>query len=490
MISPDTLLPERYRSSRVVDRSGLIRIAVTVFGLVAALLLLTFASRGPARGSSALLALAGLVAVVAAVWYAVLSFTNMERFVIVTLFVRSSLDILKQSGPGARDSALAPASLIAIAFLAATVIFLLSTSRLPADRPGVWLGRWIILFAAAAAVSAIGAGDLKISITDLLRVLASIAMFFVVLRVLTQTGRPLTIVHGVLAGGLIPVLLGFFGSSLGLKVTENKLGVSRVISTFLIANPYAYFLVFLGLTALALVVTMKDSSIRWLYGVAAAVFAAALVTTNVRTAWIAYACGALVIGLAVGWRVVLAVGVVLVLVVLTVPTVRAQFQDLETKPNADTISENSLTWRIAHWKNIYPLSEGHELTGIGLAMTVSEAPDVAKEPHNDYLRAYLETGIFGFVTFVGMLVMCVVVGWKTLRAAVTREHRAVGLGFLAVAIAAVVASLTDNLTSNVGVLWYFYALAATAAWCLWTSTDARQGTVGTEPQGEPLVQID
>jgi O-antigen ligase len=459
-----------------------------VFGLVAVLLLLLFAYAGPRRGAPALVVLAALLAAGAAVWYAVLSFTNMERFVIVTLFVRSSLDIFKQTGAGARDSAAAPASLIALAFLAGAIVFLLSTTRLPANRPGVWLGRWIVLFVAAAAISAIGAGDWSITLTDLLRVLASVAMFFVVGRLLTQTGRPLTIVHAILAGGAIPVILGVVGSQIGLRVTETKLGVTRVVSTFLIANPYAYFLVFLGLTALALTVTLRSSPRRWVYGVAAAVFAGALVTTNVRTAWIAYACGALVIGLTVGWRLVVAIVAVVVLVVAMVPSVRAQFEDLNTPPNADTISENSLTWRFRHWENIYPLTHGHELTGIGLAMTVSRAPDVAKEPHNDYLRAYLEMGVFGLVAFVGMLVMFVVVGWRAFRRAITVEHRAIGLAFLAVAIATVVASLTDNLVSNVGVVWYVYALAAAASWCLWTSHSAQLADASAEPQGAPRVQ--
>ena len=199
-------------------------------------------------------------------------------------------------------------------------------------------------------------------------------------------------------------------------------------------------------------------------------------TTNVRTAWIAFAVGALVIGTAFGWRYVLGVVVVIAIVVGTVPSIRAQFTDLETKAYSDNVSENSLTWRIGHWEALLPLTHGHELTGIGLAMTVSSAPDVPKEPHNDYLRAYLEMGVIGLASFLFLIGAFISVGYRAYRAARSPTTRGISLAFLSVSIALAIASLTDNLISNVAVVWYFYALAACATWCLRTSIDAPQPT--------------
>jgi O-antigen ligase len=305
-------------------------------------------------------------------------------------------------------------------------------------------------------------------------------MFFVVDRLLADTQRPLRIVHAILLAGAIPIVLGFVGRQLGLPVTESQIGVERVVSTFTIANPYAYFLTFLGLTALALAVTLRESKLRWYYAGFAALCVAALITTNVRTAWIAFAIGALVIGMTVGWRYVLAFVIVFAFAFISLPSVRAQFTDLETKAYSDNISENSLTWRIGHWKALLPLTQGHELTGIGLDMTVTDAPDTPKMPHNDYLRSYLEMGIFGLVSFTVMVGACISVGYRAFRAAREPTNRAISLAFLSVSIALAIASLTDNLISNVAVLWYFFALAACATWCLRSSLDAPTPT-------EPLV---
>ena len=165
------------------------------------LLLILFASVGPVNGGWALFALGALGVVGVAVWYAALSFTNMERFVVVTLFVRSSLDTFKNQGT--RDSPpLRAGKPHRLAFLCAAVIFLSSTERLPAERPGAWLGRSIALFATAGVVSVIGSGELSTTLPFLLRVLASVAIFFVVERLLVATRRPLAIVHGVLLGGV------------------------------------------------------------------------------------------------------------------------------------------------------------------------------------------------------------------------------------------------------------------------------------------------
>ena len=134
------------------------------------------------------------------------------------------------------------------------------------------------------------------------------------------------------------------------------------------------------------------------------------------------------------------------------------------------------------------MTKGHEITGIGLNMTVPLAPDAAKEPHNDYLRAYLEMGVLGILSFLAMLATCLAVGWRLFRSKAVDEYRAIGLAFLAASVAVVVASISDNLIGNVAVMWYFYALAAAAAWCLWSSRSPDNLALEGDVQGDPLSQ--
>jgi O-antigen ligase len=466
----EDLLPRRGNRPPPLRRNRM-RWLVTIIGIVAAVFFVALAvGNGPTRGFGQF-GLIGLAAGGFAIWFVTLGFTNIERFVVITLIARASLDILKPDAPG--DSAISPASLLAVGFIAGAAIWLLSVKPLPKPRAGLVFARTLILIVLAGAISAIGAGNWQVAFQDLVRLLAAVMMFFLVDRLLADTGRPLRIVHAILLAAIVPIVTGFVGTRLGLTVTESKDGVARVISTFQIANAYAYFLTFVGLTALALAVVLRQSRLRWHYAVLAAACAVALVTTNVRTAWIAFAIGALVIGFGVGWRTVVTSLAILTLVVLFVPTVQEQFTALEPRAYSDTISENSFTWRVDHWKAILPLIRGHEITGIGINQTVTFAPDVPKEPHNDYLRSFLEMGIGGLVAFVVMIGAGISIGFRAFRAAMSPTNRAISLAFLAVSIALAVASLTDNLLTNVGVVWYFYALAGCATWCLRESLAAR-----------------
>jgi O-antigen ligase len=88
--------------------------------------------------------------------------------------------------------------------------------------------------------------------------------------------------------------------------------------------------------------------------------------------------------------------------------------------------------------------------------------DQSKAPHNDFLRAYAETGALGLLAFVVVLVALVSIARHALREAGPGLATGVAVGFSAVLLAYVVDSVGDNLMSEVVVLWYVYAFAACA----------------------------
>jgi len=101
------------------------------------------------------------------------------------------------------------------------------------------------------------------------------------------------------------------------------------------------------------------------------------------------------------------------------------------------------------------------VTGIGLKGT-RFLTDQSKAPHNDFLRAFAETGALGLLAFVVVLFALVAIARRALQLAQPGLARGVAVGFAAVLVAYVVDSVGDNLMSEVVVLWYFYAFAACA----------------------------
>ena len=114
-------------------------------------------------------------------------------------------------------------------------------------------------------------------------------------------------------------------------------------------------------------------------------------------------------------------------------------------------------WRLHYWTEVIPLANANPVTGIGLASTQYET-DAAKQPHNDFIRAYVETGLVGLVFYVCMLVALV----GNARRAVQRAPRGtlesgVAAGALACAVCFVLGSMAANVMSNVVSLWYLVA---------------------------------
>jgi O-antigen ligase len=83
------------------------------------------------------------------------------------------------------------------------------------------------------------------------------------------------------------------------------------------------------------------------------------------------------------------------------------------------------------------------------------------EAHNDYVRAYAETGIIGLAAYLWMIWGLARNVARSLRATKDRTvGRAVAAGFAGCTVMFVAISLTDNVITSLAGMWYFAALAA------------------------------
>jgi O-antigen ligase len=187
---------------------------------------------------------------------------------------------------------------------------------------------------------------------------------------------------------------------------------------------------------------------------------AMLVLTYTRSAWISLVAGVLVIGLIHRKRVLAVAGIAVILVVLTVPSIAGRFQDLETSTRSSGTAANSLVWRLGYWDQALQLSH-NPFIGEGLR-TVAASTDVAKEPHNDFIRVYVEMGLVGMAAYLWLLGTMVRVAARGLRTATAGIHRGIVVAFTAMLSAFLLLSLVSNVITQLVVLWYVAALAAAA----------------------------
>ena len=173
---------------------------------------------------------------------------------------------------------------------------------------------------------------------------------------------------------------------------------------------------------------------------------------------------------------------------IVLPGVAARFGTLDSgSVPQGTPTGNTLVWRLHYWTEVIPLANANPVTGIGLDSTQYQT-DAAKQPHNDFIRAYVETGLVGLAFYTCMLVALV----GNARRAVQRAPRntlegGVAAGALGCAVCFVLDSMAANVMSNVVSLWYLIAFAAAATYVSRTYASGSGGSNGLQSRPDAGV---
>jgi O-antigen ligase len=161
-----------------------------------------------------------------------------------------------------------------------------------------------------------------------------------------------------------------------------------------------------------------------------------------------------------GKKIVGFVAIGVIVAGLSIPTVAARFADLDDVTTQSLAAGNSLVWRLEYWRQAITLSDD-PLLGSGLAAVKIEGSE-GKEPHNDFIRVFVETGILGMAAFLWFLWRGIGVIRTGLRDTRDGFWRWVVIGFGASFGAYILLSLVSNVITQLALLWYLGAFAALA----------------------------
>ncbi len=416
---------------------------------------LVFCGIGVGAAAIGELRLFAILTVVAALAVAVgfLVFARFEWFVLTILAIRASLDAFKFGGPAGLD----PASLLSVVFLATGAVWLLSIPR-SRRAPASQLVLPFAALAAAGALSIVTALDPGDAIRDVVR-LSTLAMIALVLNQLLDSEKRMKhLLCAVFVSAIPPLLMAAVQllSGSGLHVSST---FGRVQGTFTHPNPFAMYLTLLIILGLAILPDLSHR-IKMLLIPLLGACGFFLLFTYTRSAWVATVAGLLVVGMCNGRKLLGVVGLLVVVVAFTVPGVAARFADLEESSTSSGVAANSLVWRFGYWQQALQLSDS-PLLGEGLS-TVRASTDVEKEPHNDFIRVYVETGIVGMAAYLWLLFSLIGVARRGLRSAVQGFDRGVVAGFTGAVVAFLLLSLVSNVITQLVILWYFTAIASAA----------------------------
>ncbi|MDX2099581.1 MAG: O-antigen ligase family protein [Leptolyngbyaceae cyanobacterium bins.59] len=125
---------------------------------------------------------------------------------------------------------------------------------------------------------------------------------------------------------------------------------------------------------------------------------------------------------------------------------------------------NSFNWRLAYWTQLLNSWQYHPILGYGLGLTIIVGGGTYFA-HNDFVRALVEGGIIGFLTFLIFL------GAQSGRllylmrsSLATHSQRNLCNVLFAFSIAIPVGMLTENIWTHTTLFFYWWTLVALAGW--------------------------
>ncbi len=404
----------------------------------------------------------------------IIGLINFQLFVFITIAIRASLDVARpdlgnngSAGIGtASASGLDPAGALAVMFMLASLFWFMARRMGKATSPPPSVHRLALIgFATTGYLSVIASAKPLVSLLEAVRVSAVAVMLTVMEILLVDRAAIKRLLLAIYISGILPVGLTLFFLVLH-KPQFTSGGFDRYQGTFSQPNPFAIYLTMLIVMGAALLPHLTPR-VRILMVLFMAASIVCLYHTYTRSAWVATVIGIVAVAV-IGRRKVLGATLVACLVVglIAVPTISQRFADLAsvaggTSVNAQGNTSNSLVWRFSYWSQVLPLANDNPITGIGLKMS-SFMTDQAKEPHNDFLRAYVETGVVGALAYFALLISMIMVARQGLRESGPGFDRSIAVGFAGCVIAFVLISIVSNVITEVIVLWYYVAFAAAA----------------------------
>lgn len=411
-----------------------------------------------------IVAVAGLALLLTAV-------TRFAWFVLLLLATRASTDILKFGSSDAGNTATNtvsgrgpdPTTLIGVLFLVCALLWLAATLYSGRQQSVSIVTVMLLGYGAAGALSVIGSNHVQASALQLARLLTAILMFVVLEQLITDRAMLRRVVTACFAALTIPLTVTFVGMATGTAAGEIKGGLTRLTGTFVQSNDYARFLTFLVLFGVAIQPYVKSRAKPYLTGLLCLSGVALVLTLTLGAIGTAF-LGVVAIALMQRrTRLVVPLVVASIAAFATVPGLLGRISASTTTTEiGGAETGNSLAWRFEFWSSLLSVNSHNPITGVGLNATQFYSAS-AKQPHNDYLGAYVETGILGLTMYLGLMAaMLYATGRAVARTEPATFEWGVAVGALVVVMAFAVMSLAANVIQNTANYWCVLAITACA----------------------------
>jgi len=128
-------------------------------------------------------------------------------------------------------------------------------------------------------------------------------------------------------------------------------------------------------------------------------------------------------------------------------------------------ASDSSTWRLDLWRDIWGFIKARPWFGYGpgtASLFIQQNIPrflVETEPHNDYLRIWMESGIFALLAFLWIYAAYFKKLWRSFRNETRPRLKMLILFLIFFTISLAAASATDNIIKDAVMQWIFWSLS-------------------------------
>lgn len=331
-----------------------------------------------------------------------------------------------------------------------------------------YLTVFMSIFAIMMLVSVSYAAEKKLAVSESLRFISYIVLFFMVKYEWNRSGHLKGILYSYICSTFIVGVYGLYQyfTGFGLSNEFKNYGYARFKITANMDNPnnLAAFLIIGIFPVIMLLIYEKDRIKKIFYLILTVIMLLDLVFTGSRNAIIGAAVGLIVLAVVYSFKFIvpiLAAGAISMLV----PELRARIMAID-----DPVQNQS---RIYLWKIAGKMIKDHPVFGVGNGNYVSLYDRYVQiypqykfygytrwPSHNSYLKVESELGVIGGISFIGIVAASLIKVKSFINSTKNEFYKYFYTGFFASMIAFYVMNLFDNLFFVPKTTTYFWLILA------------------------------
>jgi len=320
----------------------------------------------------------------------------------------------------------------------------------------------ITLFLTLCFFSIFYSPDTFSGIQEFIRIASIFLLYFLAYKIVETRADWILLLKFVLLSYLLPGIMALIQLITGKGLLDQFGGFDRVYGTFAHPNPFAFYTFFILGLVLALALSQKhqlglqfDKNILW---ITSGILAFILFATYTRTALVSLFIFILILGI-FKYRKMLLAGIILFFVAYFLSDVFQQrmLELISLDPYG------SVVWRLRLWQDLLPISLWQPWFGYGINSFVNLTEFYrgfdwgSLEAHNDYLKIFVENGIFGLVTYFWIIIGLFIYLFKIFKRTIIHE-KTLALGILIIALSLFISSSFDNVLRTTALQWNFWIL--------------------------------